>query len=165
MKLNYFIQFIRDCAFNIVFINVFFFFPLSAIANKLITNLRLDGYVELYYSFFIFFSLPLAILLVITKEIYKSIKRKSRFEKHLEADYETVPLLTTPRHKERGFFLQHVFTNSRKVSCCPVTYTPEARTSSPLALILHAALTSRSCCVPHEGQTQLLTESGSLLIT
>lgn len=93
MKLNYFIQFIRDCAFNIVFINVFFFFPLSAIANKLITNLRLDGYVELYYSFFIFFSLPLAILLVITKEIYKFIKIKSRFKRHLEADSETVPLI------------------------------------------------------------------------
>lgn len=93
MKLNYFIQLIRDCVFNMVFINVFFFFPLSAIANKLIANLRLDGYVELYYYFFIFFSFPLAIVLVITKEIYKFIKRKSRFEKHLEADSETVPLI------------------------------------------------------------------------
>ena len=73
--------------------------------------------------------------------------------------------LTTPRPKERGFFLHHAFTNSRKTPCCPVTYTPEARTSSPLALILRAALISRSCCVPHEGQTQLLTESGSLLMT
>ena len=93
MKLNYFIQLIRDCVFNMVFINVFFFFPLSAIANKLIANLRLDGYVELYYFFFVFFSLPLAITIVITKEIYKSIKIKSRFEKHLEADSETVPLI------------------------------------------------------------------------
>ena len=73
--------------------------------------------------------------------------------------------IDTPRPKERGFFLQHAFTNSRKFSCCPVTYTSEARTSSPLALILRAALISRSCFVPHEGQTQLLTESGSLLIT
>lgn len=93
MKLNYFIQLIRDCAFNMVFINVFFFFPLSAISNKLITNLKLDGYIELYYFFFVFFSLPFAITIVITKEIYKSIKKKSRFEKHLEADSETVPLI------------------------------------------------------------------------
>lgn len=54
MKLNYFIQLIRDCVFNMVFINIFFFFPLSAISNKLITNLKLDGYIELYYFFFVF---------------------------------------------------------------------------------------------------------------
>ena len=88
MKLNYFIQLIRDCVFNMVFINIFFFFPLSAISNKLITNLKLDGYIELYYFFFVFFSLPLAITIVITKEIYNSIKRKFRFEKHLEDDSE-----------------------------------------------------------------------------
>lgn len=93
MKLNYFIQLIRDFAFNMVLINVFFFFPLSAISSKLITNFKLDGYVELYYFFFVFFSLPLAIIIVITKGIYKFIKRKSRFEKHLEADSETVPLI------------------------------------------------------------------------
>lgn len=75
MKLDYYKYLIKNFCFNFVLINTLFFFPLSAIGNRLIINFELDGYIELYCLFIISISLPLSIIFFACEEISKLVKK------------------------------------------------------------------------------------------
>ena len=69
------------------------------------------------------------------------------------------PFLTAPLPEGMGFPL-HRAQPMLPYSNTGLTASPWADTASPAAKMLRAALTSRSCCVPHCGHVQVRTDSG-----
>ena len=68
-------------------------------------------------------------------------------------------MLTAPLPKGRGFPIHRE--QDMETDPMPLTLSPRANTASPAALMLVAALWSRSWFAPHSGQFHFLTVNGS----
>ena len=68
-------------------------------------------------------------------------------------------LLTAPLPKGRGSPIHRE--QDTETDPMPLTFSPRANTASPAALMLVAALWSRSWSAPHSGQLQFMTDNGS----